>query len=167
MCVCVYQPVQVHVHVHVYAHAHVHAQQVSAYGTMGMRMHSWVCVLAVRDVTPQEVLQSRPEAWRHYAAEASREFRDSLSGAYDFGGSFSGAASCSPPGSDHPPTPSPAPSPEVAQPNVGSNVGSSSRPSNVGSSSRSARVTPSAGQPATPGPRVKTKGSRLRAELRG
>ena len=49
VCVCECQPMQVHVHVHVYAHAHVHAQQVSAYGMMGMRMQSvrsrfdWYC----------------------------------------------------------------------------------------------------------------------------
>ena len=102
-----------------------------------------------------KVLQSRPEAWRHHAMAASRAFQESIGGVYAFGGSPSEAASSSPPGSVHPPTPSPEPSPEVAQPNAGS-------------SSRSACFTPSAGQPASaPGPRGKGKrGSRLRAELR-
>ena len=61
---------QVHVHVHVYAHAHVHAQQVSAYGMMGMRMHSWMCVLAVRDITPQEA--EAPIASVHASVHVSK-----------------------------------------------------------------------------------------------
>jgi len=101
-----------------------------------------------------KVLQSRPEAWRHYAAASSRAFQDSISGSYGFGGESPSASEGEPEGSPRPPALSPVPSsPRVAQPNVGSR-------------SRSTRVTPSAGQPATPGPRPKSRGSRLRAELR-
>ena len=130
-------------------------------------------------------LQSRAEAWRHYAeaaAREAREFHDSIGRAYEFDapsdGDSDGGSSSPPVGPARRPVPGSAPARHARRRGSGSVSGSHPRPpspelppaepglAQPTVASRGTRVTPTAGVPA-PGPRPKPRGrgSRLRGEL--